>query len=85
MAFDAQDDLGAMERDEWSYSPGAEVGPFRFGMTLDEVVEAAELLGQAKISDCPQDHTIFSPTRKVEAHRRGAARLLPSRLMSARL
>ncbi|MFF3396835.1 hypothetical protein ACFYW1_38735 [Streptomyces sp. NPDC002669] len=61
------------ERDEWSYSPTVGVGPLRFGMTVDEVVEAAEMLGQTNVSDCPRDHAIFSPTWKVEVHRRGVA------------
>ncbi|MCX4767983.1 hypothetical protein OG562_45065 [Streptomyces sp. NBC_01275] len=62
---------GVAERDEWSYSPAVGVGPLRFGMTVDEVVEAAEILGQTKVSDCARDHAIFSPSWKVEVHRRG--------------
>ncbi|MGW5464865.1 hypothetical protein [Streptomyces sp. NPDC003996] len=62
---------GVAERDEWSYSPAVGVGPLRFGMTVDEVVEAAEMLGQTKVSDCARDHAIFTPTWKVEVHRRG--------------
>ncbi|MEU2395737.1 hypothetical protein [Streptomyces sp. NPDC007369] len=61
------------ERDEWSYSPAVGVGPLRFGMTIDEVVEAAETLGQTNVSDCARDHAIFSPTWKIEVHRRGVA------------
>ncbi|MER5665296.1 hypothetical protein [Streptomyces mirabilis] len=64
---------GVAERDEWSYSPTVGVGPLRFGMTVDEVVEAAEMLGQTKVSDCARDHAIFTPTWKVEVHRRGVA------------
>ncbi|WP_310729199.1 hypothetical protein [Streptomyces sp. N2A] len=64
---------GVAERDEWSYSPTVGVGPLRFGMTIDEVVEAAETLGQTKVSDCARDHAIFSPTWKIEVHRRGVA------------
>ncbi|WP_327286368.1 MULTISPECIES: hypothetical protein [unclassified Streptomyces] len=64
---------GVSERDEWSYSPAVGVGPLRFGMTVDEVVEAAEVLGLTKASECARDHAIFSPTWKVEVHRRGVA------------
>ncbi|WP_405469474.1 hypothetical protein [Streptomyces canus] len=69
---------GVAERDEWSYSPSVGVGPLRFGMTVDEVVEAAEMLGQTKVSECAPDHAIFSPTWKVEVHRRGVAPSLPA-------
>ncbi|MFH8776339.1 hypothetical protein ACIF83_43970 [Streptomyces sp. NPDC085866] len=51
---------GVAERDEWSYSPTVGVGPLRFGMTVDEVVEAAEVLGRTKVSDCARDHAIFT-------------------------
>ncbi|MEU6595119.1 hypothetical protein ABZ923_38980 [Streptomyces sp. NPDC046881] len=61
------------ERDEWSYAPAVGVGPLRFGMTVDEVVEAAETFGRTKVGDCARDHPIFTPTRKVEVHRRGVA------------
>ncbi|MFF5536550.1 hypothetical protein ACFY71_29425 [Streptomyces cinerochromogenes] len=61
------------ERDEWSYSPAVGVGPLRFGMTVDEVVEAAEILGRTRVSECARDHAIFSPTSRVEVHRRGVA------------
>jgi hypothetical protein len=64
---------GVAERDEWSYSPAVGVGPLRFGMTIDEVVEAAEILGQTEVSDCARDHAIFSPTWKIEVHRREVA------------
>ncbi|GAA3503238.1 hypothetical protein GCM10019016_103480 [Streptomyces prasinosporus] len=74
MAFEPE----AAERDEWSYAPAAGVGPLRFGMTVDEVVEAAEALGRTKVSECARDHAIFSPTRKVEVHRRGVAPSLPA-------
>ncbi|MFF0382343.1 hypothetical protein [Streptomyces sp. NPDC004286] len=70
MAFKAEADPG---RDEWSYAPAVGVGPLRFGMTVDEVVEAAEPLGRTKVSDAARGHTIFSPTWKVEVHSRGAA------------
>ncbi|MGW4197053.1 hypothetical protein [Streptomyces sp. NPDC005004] len=73
MAFKTEADFGVAERDEWSYSPAVGVGPLRFGMTLDELVEAAAILGQTKVSDCARDHAIFSPTWKVEVHRREAA------------
>jgi hypothetical protein len=61
------------ERDEWCYSPSVGVGPLRFGMTVDEAVEAAEMLGRTKVSDCAQDQAIFTPTWKVEVQRRGVA------------
>ncbi|MFJ6493974.1 hypothetical protein [Streptomyces virginiae] len=73
MAFEAEAGFGVAERDEWSYAPAVGVGPLRFGMAVDEVIEAAEILGQTKVSDCVRDHTLFSPTWKVEVHRRGAA------------
>ncbi|MFJ3235941.1 hypothetical protein [Streptomyces sp. NPDC086787] len=57
------------ERDEWAYTPAVGVGPLRFGMTVDEVVEATDALGQAKVSDSARGHAIFSPTWKVEVHR----------------
>ena len=47
-------------------------------MTVEEVVEAAEVLGQTTVSDCPRVHTIFSPTRKVEVRRRGPASSMPA-------
>ncbi|WP_327241095.1 hypothetical protein [Streptomyces sp. NBC_01320] len=50
MAFETEADFGVAERDEWSYSAAVGVGPLRFGMTVDEVVEAAEVLGQTKVS-----------------------------------
>lgn len=64
---------GVAERGEWSYSPALGVGPLRFGMTVDEVVEAAEVLGQTKVRECARHHAIFSPTWKVEVHRGGVA------------
>ncbi|MFB7374820.1 hypothetical protein ACFC0D_33835 [Streptomyces sp. NPDC056222] len=73
MAFETGADVGVAERDEWSYSPAVGVGPLRFGMTVDEVVEAAVNLGQTEVSDCVRDHAIFSPTWKIEVHRRGVA------------
>ncbi|MGX1540965.1 hypothetical protein [Streptomyces adustus] len=65
-------------RDEWFYSPGVGVGPLRFGMTVDETVEAAETLGQTKVSECARHHAIFAPTWKVEVHRRGVAPAPPA-------
>ncbi|GHF91699.1 hypothetical protein GCM10018790_81000 [Kitasatospora xanthocidica] len=73
MAFKTEADCEVAERDEWSYTPAVGVGPLRFGMTVDEVVEATEILGQTKVSDCARDHALFSPAWKVEVHRRGAA------------
>ncbi|MGW2491772.1 hypothetical protein ACWCV9_31755 [Streptomyces sp. NPDC001606] len=73
MAVKAEADSGVAGRDEWSYAPAVGVGPLRFGMTVDEVVEAAETLGQTRVSDCAPDHAIFSPTWTVEVRRHGAA------------
>ncbi|BBC28904.1 uncharacterized protein SGFS_001950 [Streptomyces graminofaciens] len=72
MTFKTEADSGVADRDEWSYAPAVGVGPLRFGMTVDEVVEAAQVLGQTQVSDCARDHAIFSPTWKIEV-RRGAA------------
>jgi hypothetical protein len=66
------------ERGEWSYSPTVGVVPLRFGMTVDQVVEAAEVPGQTKVSECARDHAIFSPTWRVDMHRRGVATSLPA-------
>jgi hypothetical protein len=73
MVFETDGVPRAVERDEWSYSPAVGVGPFLFGMTLDEVVEAAEVLGRPAVSDCAQHHRIFAPTRRVEVCRCGVA------------
>ncbi|MFD7324784.1 hypothetical protein ACFV9D_27460 [Streptomyces sp. NPDC059875] len=78
MAFETEADFGPAERDEWCYSPAVGVGPLRFGMTVDEVVEAAEILGQTEVSDCARDYAIFSPAWKIEVHRRGVASSLPA-------
>ncbi|CAL9654369.1 hypothetical protein [Streptomyces sp. Tu 3180] len=78
MAFETEVDFGIAERDDWSCSPAVGVGPLRFGMSVDDVVEAAETLGQTKVSDCAQDHAIFSPTWEVEVHRRGAVPSSPA-------
>ncbi|MFE2100400.1 hypothetical protein [Streptomyces sp. NPDC059468] len=69
---------GAAERDDWSYSPAVGVGPLRFGMTVDEVVEAADTVGQTKVSACARDHAVFSPTWKVEVHRDGVTPSQPA-------
>ncbi|MYV97001.1 hypothetical protein [Streptomyces sp. SID3343] len=61
MAFE----VAVAERGEWSYSPAVGIGPLRFGMTVEEVVEAPELLGQTKVSECARHHATFSPTWKV--------------------
>ncbi|MGJ5748762.1 hypothetical protein [Streptomyces puniciscabiei] len=47
-------------------------------MTVDEVVESAEILGRTKVSVCRRDHAIFSPTWKVEVHRPGVAPSSPA-------
>ncbi|MGX4735062.1 hypothetical protein [Kitasatospora griseola] len=78
MAFKTEADSEVVERDEWSYSPAVGVGPLRFGMTVDEVVEAAEILGQMKVTELARDYPVFSPTWKVEVHRRGAAPSMPA-------
>jgi hypothetical protein len=78
MTFTTEDNHGAVARDEWSYSTAVGVGPFRFGMTLDDVVEAAEVFGRPRVSDCAQHHRIFAPTRGVEVRRRGAIHSLPA-------
>ncbi|WP_406840818.1 hypothetical protein ACICHK_39795 [Streptomyces sp. AHU1] len=66
------------ERDEWFYSLTVGVGPLRFGMTVDEVVEAAGTLGRTKVGECARGHPVFSPTWKVEVHRRGAVSSPPA-------
>ncbi|WP_448322021.1 hypothetical protein [Streptomyces sp. CO7] len=73
MQFKAEATTEVAERDQWSYSPAVGVGPLRFGMTVDEVVEAAEKLGRSSVSELPRDHAIFSPTWRIEVHRRGLA------------
>ncbi|WP_037604954.1 hypothetical protein [Streptacidiphilus rugosus] len=73
MAFKTGADFGLAGRDEWTYTPAVGVGPLRFGMTVHEVVGAADVLGQARVSDSVRHHAIFSSTWKVEVHRRGAA------------
>lgn len=78
MAFKTEADLGAVERDEWFYSPAVGVGPLRFGMTLDEVVEAAETFGQTRVSECARRHSIFATTWRVEVHRRTVAPTPPA-------
>ncbi|MFF9645277.1 hypothetical protein [Kitasatospora aureofaciens] len=78
MAFTAEAGFEVVERDEWSYSPAVGVGPLRFGMTVDEAVEAAGILGQTTVSECARDHALFSPAWKVEVHRRGVAPSTPA-------
>lgn len=62
---------GTAERDEWPYAQAVGVGPLRFGMTVDDVVEAAGPFGRTTVSECVRDHEVFSPTRKIEIHRAG--------------
>ncbi|MGW4676709.1 hypothetical protein [Streptomyces sp. NPDC004324] len=76
MTFTTAEDSGVADGDEWSYAPTVGAGPLRFGMTVDEVGEAAQVLGQTKVSDCAQHHKVFSPTWKIEVHRQGAASCL---------
>ncbi|MFJ4188140.1 hypothetical protein [Kitasatospora sp. NPDC089509] len=78
MAFRTEADSEVVGRDEWSHSPAVGVGPLRFGMTVDEVVEATEILGQAKVTELARDYPVFSPTWKVELHRHGAAPSTPA-------
>lgn len=78
MVLTTEADLEVVERDEWSYSPVVGVGPFRFGMTVDEVVEAAAVLGRTKVTELARDSPVFSPTWKVEIHRRGVAPSAPA-------
>ncbi|MGW1119929.1 hypothetical protein ACWD5B_22920 [Streptomyces tanashiensis] len=40
-------------------------------MTVDEVVGAAERVDQTEVSDGARDYAAFSPTWKIEVHRRG--------------
>ncbi|MGE7386252.1 hypothetical protein ACQKM2_12335 [Streptomyces sp. NPDC004126] len=68
----------AAERDEWFYAAAVGVGPLRFGMTVAEVVEAAEVIGTAEVSGCRREAAVFSPTWKVEVHRRGTAPSAPA-------
>ncbi|MFD8911076.1 hypothetical protein [Streptomyces sp. NPDC059575] len=77
-AFKVEADFGVAGRDEWFYAPAVGVGPLRFGMTVEEVVEATETLGRTEVSDGARDHAVFSPTRKVAVHRRGAAHPSPA-------
>lgn len=78
MTLKAEADSAVADRDEWSYAPAVGVGPLRFGMTVDEVVEAAEMLGPTKVSACARRAATFSLTWKVEVHRRGVAPSLPA-------
>ncbi|MEU7069985.1 hypothetical protein AB0B30_04525 [Streptomyces narbonensis] len=78
MPFNTEADDGVAGRDEWPYAPAVGVGPLRFGMAVDEVVEAAEVLGQSNVSECSPGPAIFSPTWKIEVHRRGMAPSAPA-------
>ncbi|MEU9033429.1 hypothetical protein AB0D45_00705 [Streptomyces sp. NPDC048352] len=42
-------------------------------MTVDEVVEAAEMYGRTQVSDCARGYPLFSPTWRIEVHRREVA------------
>ncbi|MER8009610.1 hypothetical protein [Streptomyces sp. NPDC094149] len=72
MTFKAEADGAVADWEEWPYVPAVGVGPLRFGMTVDEVVEAAEVLGRTQVMDCRRDHAVFSPTWRIEV-RRGVA------------
>ncbi|MFF7443230.1 hypothetical protein [Streptomyces sp. NPDC008122] len=78
MAFEPEAGSGVAEREDWPYAPAVGVGPLRFGMTVDEVVEAVGVLDRTKVSDCVRDHAIFPPTWRVEVHRRGATSSPPA-------
>ncbi|MFF3920442.1 hypothetical protein ACFYZB_45005 [Streptomyces sp. NPDC001852] len=68
MTCKTEADSEVADRDEWSYAPAVGVGPLRFGMTVDEVVEATQVLGQTEVSECARRAAIFSPTWKVDVH-----------------
>ncbi|WP_285543136.1 hypothetical protein [Streptomyces lavendulae] len=78
LALSTQGDFGVVERVDWSYAEAVGVGPFRFGMTISEVVEAAGVLGPAKVSDCRRQYAVFSQTWKVEVHRGGGTPSAPA-------
>ncbi|MEV6680600.1 hypothetical protein AB0N09_27615 [Streptomyces erythrochromogenes] len=78
MTFKTEADSGVADREERSYAPAVGVGPLRFGMTVDEVVEASQVLGQTKVSDGPRVHAVSSPTWKIEVRHRGVAPSLPA-------
>ncbi|MEU1622448.1 hypothetical protein ABZ479_34795 [Streptomyces sp. NPDC005722] len=78
MVIKSEVDSGVAERDEWSYTPAVGVGPFRFGMGVDEVVEAAEGFGRTRVGECARDHSVFTPTWKVEVHRPGVGAPQPA-------
>ncbi|RPF25565.1 hypothetical protein EDD96_7089 [Streptomyces sp. Ag109_G2-6] len=78
MALETEAGFAGIERGGWSYAAAVGVGPLRFGMTVSEVIEAAEVLGPAKVGDCPRQHAVFSPTWKVDIHRRGDASSAPA-------
>ncbi|MEV7541165.1 hypothetical protein [Streptomyces sp. NPDC089915] len=42
-------------------------------MTVSDVVEAAEALGPATVSECRRQYAVFSPTWRIEVHRPGGA------------
>ncbi|WP_126640993.1 hypothetical protein [Embleya hyalina] len=61
---------GVAEWDEWFYVPDVGVGPLRFGMTVEEVVEAAAgMLGRTGVGECVRGHAAFSPTWWIEVRR----------------
>ncbi|MGW2965167.1 hypothetical protein ACWDGI_42925 [Streptomyces sp. NPDC001220] len=63
MAFET----GVAGRDEWSYSPAVGVGPLWFGMTVGEVVEAAEAFGRTYVSEAARDHNSV-PSRVADRY-----------------
>ncbi|KJY15977.1 MULTISPECIES: hypothetical protein [unclassified Streptomyces] len=78
MALETEGDFRVVERGTWSYAAAVGVGPLRFGMAVSEVVDAAEVLGSAKVSVCRRQCAVFSQTWKVEVHRRGGAPSAPA-------
>ncbi|MFI6585558.1 hypothetical protein [Embleya sp. NPDC050493] len=65
--------------DEWVYAPAVGVGPLRFGMTVDEVLEAAAgIPGRASVGDCAPGHATFSRTWRIEVRRREPASSPPA-------
>lgn len=56
--------------DEWVYAPAVGVGPLRFGMTVDEVVEAAAgIPGRTSVRDGVPRRAIFSRAWRIEVRR----------------
>ncbi|WP_143658516.1 hypothetical protein [Embleya scabrispora] len=66
----AVSEVGAAGWDEWSYAQAVGVGPFRFGMTVDEVVGAAAgIPGRTSVGDGVPRRATFSRTWRIEVRR----------------